>query len=798
MTDYYQARYDNEASGPFVAEGANLTWTASVGFIVKVIDNGTTGTLIYALVSGVPADDGDVITQGSTTADTDLDSQLLLYPAYFREDVTVPSTGIMVWSGPALGATHSFFFDGQTANVVAGEILTFSPGGETCEVITVESDAGVSGELSVRFISNVDQTLPADDDTFTGDIIGDGTVNGVIHDRAYTPLHLHRLLSHLSTEGDIAGDDDLSRVDARPSSKDTGDIVNLLSTMVIDDTIAQHMYGGSVKQNGSDTLFSGVNVQVTSPLASTQPVLIQDDGIITDYWKNAFMPHSVQGNIRLLKKTRDEGVDIDGKRIRGGLLEYGEVYFFGGTTLGSGFTSLALFSGPDGNNNTASGTVAGAPYNTIVETEGLQLINYLGGQGLQEFGYSLEFGSASSAQAYERTKYNQRRGTAETLFGRNCQLLTGVNLNWAFDTATGTYTEDEILAWGTIITYSGQTTNFSIGEVINFVGTGDKGRLLYDNDAGATGLMVLDMEPGILPLATDTLTGVTSGGDGDVDTVTDNITAGTALLIAYDDDTGTGNLYTQQLTGLIPANNQVVYGSSSDANSAVNGSVNTRNINSQYIGSYTGSNYNPTNFGFAIDVSDSILGDKLLDLANVLGSPPDNQTGIIRQLKNGDAVTVYPWNGSTLDANGDPTPTFAEATLDVALIAATSTDVDVDVIPDNTPQTGWLRVERDSDSNLDLLEYVSHTGTVYTLGGSTPTALSACGIGNTVMRAPLDLVRTADGDSSFTAIKAAGTTQYVARITNGTALNGPIKPNIQTPIFGATGFDINASRIDDS
>ena len=359
MTDYYNVEYDNEALGPFVAEGANLTWTGGVGFIVSVFDDGTTGKLKVAIVSGPAPTDNDVLTQSTTTADTLGTPDVMLYPAYMRDDITVPGTGIQVWAGPALGATHSFFFDGQTGNVVAGEILTFS-GGETCEVITVESDAGVSGELSVRFISPVDLSLPADNDTFTGDIIGDGTVNGVIHDRAYTPLHMHRLLSDLSDNPDIYGNDDLSRVDPTPSGKDTNKIVNLLSNIVIDDTIAQHMYDGSIAQVSGATLYSGLNLQVTTPNADTQPVLIQDDGIVTDYWKNAFMPHSIDGNIRILKKTRDDDVDIDGKRIKGKLLEFGDSVFEGGTTLATGTTALALFASTDGNNTTAVGTVAGA------------------------------------------------------------------------------------------------------------------------------------------------------------------------------------------------------------------------------------------------------------------------------------------------------------------------------------------------------------------------------------------------------------------------------------------------------
>lgn len=795
MTQYYNINYDNEASGPFVAEGANLTWTGGVGFIVGVFDDGTTGKLKVAIVSGPAPSDNDVLTQSTTTADTVGTPDEMLYPAYMRDDLTVPSTGIMVWAGPALGATHSFFFDGQTGNVVATDILTFS-GGHEAEVITVESDAGVSGELSVRFISPVDLGLPADNDTFSNGASGDGVVNGVVHDRAYTPLHLHRLLSDLNDNEDIYGNDDLSRIDPVPSGKDTNKIVNLLSNMVIDDTIAQHMYDGSVAQISGATLYSGLNLQVTTPNADTQPVLIQDDGIVTDYWGNAFMPHSIDGNVRMLIKTRENDVDIDGKRIKGKLLEFGHSYFEGGTTLSTGTTALALFSSADGNNLTAVGTVAGAPYNTIVLTEGFTTIDYNNGNGATEYYLKLGYGSASSVQTYERTKYVQRRGTAETLFSRNGQLFTGVNKNFAYDTESANLTAAELLYWGTEVTYTGQgATSFTVGEVVTFSG-GSRGRLIYQNDAGATGTCVFDMNGNAAPGTAETMTGLDSGGDGTTGTITSNTNAGSALLLGLDDDGTSGNLYLQGLTGLDPVDNQLLYGGTSNNTVAVFGTISNRTINNQFIGVYTGTNFQ-TNFGIGLDSTDAIVGDLLTNLAGVQQAPPNNQTGKVTKLEIGDTVTIYPWNGAATDANGDALPTFAEATLTTALVAATSTTAVVSAIPDNTPSAGFLRIERDSDGNYDLIEYASYTGLTYTLVGTAP---SAAAIGNNCMRAFVDEEVTSGTEVSYTAVKGAGSTQVAIVVKNGynATKNGPIKPFPATATFGATGFEVGAVRNSDA
>lgn len=793
-TEYYSVKYDNEASGPFIAEGANLTWTASVGFIVSVFDDGTTGRLLVALVSGNKPANNDVLTQGTVTADADGDSNLLLFPAYFISDIAVPSTGSCSWTGPALGATHSFFFDGQTANVVAGEILTFS-GGQTCEVITVESDAGATGELSVRFISDIDAGLPDDNATFTGDIIGDGTVNGVIHDRGYTPLHAHRLLSYLNYYEDIYGNDDLSRVDAVPSGKDTGEIVNLLSNITFTDQIIQHMYGGSISQSSGDTLYSGLAVGVVSSTASTQPVLIKNDEIITDYWKNAYFPDSIKGNVRIMTKTRDDEVDIDGKRVRGAVLEFGDSYFFGGTTLGTAETGLTLFASPDGNNTTAVGVVAGAPYNSIVQTEGYQSLNFNNGNGLTPFGLSYDYGSANALQTYEREKYIQRRGTSELLFGRNAQLYTGMNLNFAYDNEVGgPLAEDEIIAWGTEIVYSGQTVNFTLGEVVEFSGSGAIGRLIYMDDNGATGTLLFAMEGSVVPLNTDTMSGVSSGGNGAVDTVVNNTSYGTALLCALDDQGAIGNLYMQQLTGLKPVDSQTVFGATSNATCDLNGAAVVRTINNQFPGVFTGTNFQ-TNFGLANDPSDAIVGDKFRNLLDVVQEPPNNQQGIVSSLEVGDVVTCYPWDGTSYDLNGNAEPDYNETALTTALVAGVSTTAIVGAIPDNTPTAGFLRIERDSDNNMDLVEYSSYSGVTYTLVGTAP---SNANVGNDVMRALIDEEVLSGTQLSYTAVKGAGDTKVAIVVKNGGSLNGPIKPYPTTANFGSSGFLVSASRISDA
>lgn len=803
-TQYIVIEYDNEASGPFVAGATPLTWSGGSGHIITVVDDGTTGKLAVALISGVRPTNNQQLTQGSTTADTNGpapngDSEFMLYPAYAREDLAVAVSGDVTWTGPALGATHSFFFDGQTVNVSVGEILTFADG-QQCEVITVVSDAGASGELNVRMITNLDTfQFPDDNDTFTGSGGGNGTLNGVVHPRAYNPLNLHRLLQDLADDRNIAfgGDDVLSIIDPTPSDRSTDQIISLLGNVNINDTVAQHMFGGSVSQASGFTLYSGVDIQITDADGSSIPVVIQNDAIVTGYWDNAYMPDSIAGRVRIMRKTREDGVDIDGKRIKAKLLEFGDTYFEGATTLGTASTALALFSSPDGNNQTAEGTVAGAPYNTTSYVEGYQTIDLNNGAGARPYYLKKDFGSATSAQSYEYDKYTQRRGTSETFFSRNAQLFTGLTLNFPYTgEAGGPFVEGEVVAWGTEIPYTGESgAGFSVGEVVVGGTSGARGRILYLDDNGTTGTIIVAQDSGATPFSnTETITGQTSATTATTGTVVTNSNAGTMVLYALDDTGTTGNLYGQRTRGVAPSNTQTVYGATSAATADVNGTAQTRVINNQFIGSYTGSAYNPANFGIVIDPSDATAADLFTDLLGATQQPPNNQVGLVTGVAIGDSLAVYPYDGASLDINGDPEPDFDEMQLATALTAGVSTIVDVGTgnIPVNTPATGFLRIQRDSDGQYDLVPYASHDGDgEFTLVGTAPSAAS---ISNNVFRAFIDKVTTSTSES-YTAVQT-GTNQVT--IINRRGGVNPIKTFKGTATFGTAGFTAAVQRISDA
>lgn len=800
MATYYICEYSNQAGGNFTVEGAFVTWNAGAdsGFIIWDQDDGATGRLGIALVGSSTAPDAaDTFTQGGVTADSDA-VNLMLFPAYARQDLAVASTGNITWTGPALGATHSIRADGATSAAIVGEILTFTNGAQ-CEVITLVDAVTPAVEYDVRWITDLDdENFPTDNEAFTGDTAADGNLDGEVYERAYSPLDLHRFLSYLNSAETIYGDDDLSMVDATATDRSTDQIIKLLGNVNITDTVSQHMYGGSIEQGSGNTqkLYSGLNLQVTSPLASTRPVVIQEDAIVTDYWNNAYMPNSIQGNVRILLPTIENGVPIDGQRVRGKLLEFGELYFEANTTLGFATTALALVSSGDGNNNTASGTVAGYSPTFV---EGYQTLDFGEGSGATPFAYSMDFDTNTSLESYEYTKYIQRRGTAETLFGRNAQLFTGININFAYDAETGTPAENVVMAYGTEIPYTGGTgTLVAVGEVVEGGTSNARGRVLYVDDTAGTGTIIVADPTGSFN-NTESLTTLRGASEWTATsgTVVNNTRSGQILLAALDDQGTTGNIYGQLLTGLAPADNQTLFAPAAAATYDVDAATNleTRTVNNQYFGSYTGTNYNPVNFGLAISTSDAIAGDQFVNLLGTTIQPPDNRSGTVTNLVSGDYVTIYPWDGVTNDVNGDPEPDFNEmsATTTITGGVATTIVVGASNIPNNTPSAGFLRYERDSDSNYVLVEFSSWTNTTgtFTLVGTAPdTATTPFN----VFRAFVDKV-TATTSESYTAQYSAPVTDVAITVRRGGSPN-PIKTAKTTAQFGA--FSVATTRIPDA
>ena len=309
----------------------------------------------------------------------------------------------------------------------------------------------------------------------------------------YTVLELHRFLEELAWEASASGDDLLDINSDTPSERSTDNIISLLGTYNIDATVAEHLYDGSVSQDGGDTLYSGlVVVGVVNRVTTLQ--VVQNNALYdgdSPFWGTGLNADAASNILmRCLIKTRDGGADVDGKRLRITAREFGDTYAEFSVTMGLGNSVAAIFTSADLNNTTAAGTVA--TWNTVTNVEGYQTIDLDNGAGARPYYSQWNRDIYTINQLYERTKWLTRRGTVSTVYGMDGELFRGITHEWNYNTEVGgPFTQNEVLSWGAGLT----------------AGTGT---LLALYDAGVTGTQWIQLLTGIAPTNGMTITGASS------------------------------------------------------------------------------------------------------------------------------------------------------------------------------------------------------------------------------------------------------------------------------------------------
>ena len=720
----YKLDFDNEASGPFT-EGELLTFGGGgVAELVILRDNGTTGSMYFSLISGsAPAND-ETITGGTSSATANVNGTPFIsrFPLKIRDDISKNIGGDIRWTGPALGTTHSCKYDAESGGpFTVNEILTFG-GGQTGELIALTDD-GATGELFIRMISGSfdlvtgDLVLPDDNDTITGGTSSaTAAVDGAFHTRAYTPNNIHYWFLDLADDAVFTGNDVQDRTLPEVSQRVGVTDVNFQGTSNVDDALIYHLYGGSIQQSTGDDEYNAMDIEVVDADGETQPVLIQNNALLsattTEYWKNAYMPNAAR-KVRILVKVKSGGTVIDRRVVRTRALEYGRNYFTASdATLSSGITPISLVATNDGNNNTAAGTVASY---TGSFTFGLQTVDHNNGNGAQPYWAVGDRDGDPPIQLYEKSKYDQRRGTSATIYGLNYQLFLGNDLDIPYDNeASGPFTE------GNTVTWSG----------------------------------------------------------------------GSALILALDDNGATGVLYCQKLTGTVPLDNTALTEGSVTAD--VNGTPTTRVIINNWVGSFTGSAFNPANRGVTLQAADAVTSDLYTDLLDGQQSPPNNQSGTTNA-SPGDTVTMHPWDGSTLDSVGNAQSDFDILTLATALTGASEVAVVVnESIPSWVPSSGEFRVTTNGGVRR-LLSYSSYSGQTFSIA-STDFSGDNASVSNGVMPIGFDGV-PANGTASFTGVFT--TPQSFAIVVRNGSSATPKRPSYNTAVFGSGGFSLNVTLQDD-
>ena len=337
-----------------------------------------------------------------------------------------------------------------------------------------------------------------------------------------TVIQFHRWLQGLADDAVASGDDELDITNTDPSRRSTDNIITLINNYNITAVEAEHLYDGSIIQDGGDIIWDGI---VNFGNSDVQIQLIQNGAVLSDDWWNynnaGLNPDSTAGiSHRFMIQTRTGGADIDGRRLIGTCRRYGYTYnefSINGTSRGNNV--LALVDSIDLNNATISGTVAG--WTTITnETVGYAALD-MNNDGTDEYYYSeWNRDTYTINQFYERMKYLTRDATAETLYGLNGELFRGITHQVAITQLTGTFVEPEALSWGTGAT----------------AGTG---QLLAIDDTEAGTILYMQLLTGVIP-STNTITGANSA-TATAGTVTERtlstpfcgVSTGSAIIGAY-------------------------------------------------------------------------------------------------------------------------------------------------------------------------------------------------------------------------------------------------------------------------
>ena len=266
-----------------------------------------------------------------------------------------------------------------------------------------------------------------------------------------TGIEAHRGIQDLADDSGDTGDDEMSIIDETPTDRAGADTnIVMLNGYTFTATALEHLYDTSIVQNGGDDIYDGIQCFGNS----TTIQVIQDGVRLTnDFWNEPKMVAAVSDaasstSHRFLVQVRTGGADIDGRRLLGTQRVLGTTYteFFIGGGTNRGNNTLALTANPDGNNQTDAGTIA--TWSDIVnDNEGYVGID-ADGNSVNEFYYSdWELGSRTKNQLYERSKWIQREGSTETIYGLNGDLFRGITHEIDVDGATGTFVEPEALSW---------------------------------------------------------------------------------------------------------------------------------------------------------------------------------------------------------------------------------------------------------------------------------------------------------------------------------------------------------------
>ncbi len=319
------------------------------------------------------------------------------------------------------------------------------------------------------------------------------------------------------------------------------------------------------------------------------------------------------------------------------------------------------------------------------------------------------------------------------------ELMQGINIEVGYDGEGGTgVAEDNIVMWGTKVDYDALLGGpFFPGEEVTFREDGtlvlkSGGHVLWDQ--GTDQLVVALDTPGVAVIDdNDVIEGLISGATAAINVAggaieDEDLSGGTGIILAQDDNTGTGELYLQVITGADPVDDNRIRRDDVSGDPLLDfvdatTTLNTFTINPEFVGVSTGSNVIGA-YGIGFNKDDVNSSDLFTDLSDTSRTPPNNVLFTVSGLVTGeDRVMVGPRTGTALDVGMWQVATLLNGAAETVVVFKTGTQtVPFPDLQENWPDKGEgadvsrLRILRD-DGIFKRIPYDSHDGTdTFTLG----------------------------------------------------------------------------------
>lgn len=586
-----------------------------------------------------------------------------------------------------------------------------------------------------------------------------------------TVIEFHRWLQGLADDAVAVGDDELDITNTDPSRRSTDNIITLINGYNVTATEMEHLYDGSIIQSGGAEIYDGI---VNFGNAGVLVQIHQNGAVLSDDWWNYSIggTHTAVGSSATVITDSALSTALTNRSLGSGDLVGYTLY---NVTDGSYGIITANTTGTI----TVGGGLVGGTDNDFDQNDVYKVGRGVNADSTSGISHRFPIRVRTGGSDIDNRKLlgtNRRFGFTYGEFSINA-TARGNNVLALSDSAdlNNTTSLNTVTGWSAITNTEGYRLLDVDNNTVNEAYYSEWNKDAFSINQFYERMKYLTTDGSVSTLYGlngELFRGIThqvaiSGGAGTwVEPESVSWTGGTGQLLAVDNTTASSStlMWIQLLTGVVPTGTITGNGGAT----ATAGTVTERPVSKPFVGASTGSAIIGA-YGVGIETADLTAADKVTDLTNTVVTPPNNVQNTVAGLVSGeDRVLVGPWDGSTLDSNGDPAITKNQLTLNTSLTTDNITSVVVTAsIPSDTPSTGYIRVT-DNNGFERRLHYSGWTGSTFTIdttdGNEDFASVNATAPKN-VWIAYIDVL--AGGTSeSFTSVQS-GSRNLVALVRDG-------------------------------